>query len=33
MIQADLAAINQINVQKDSLRMYCDCTEWWRIEK
>jgi len=28
MIQAQLAGINQINVQKESLRMYCDCAEW-----
>jgi len=31
MIQAQLAGINQINNQKESLRMYWDCTEWWRI--
>jgi len=26
MIQAQMTGINQMNFQKESLRMYCDCT-------
>jgi len=27
MIQAQLTGINQMNVHKESLRMYCNCTD------